>query len=354
MTTPDLLDCDTHFSDHEPELWAGDGPAVPEVVTHEGRRLLRIGDLLFPKPTGTGQGNPSGLGHLVGPGHDEDRAPFMAGNGIVAAVLQPGFVGLSFQAVPGPADRTGLAARYDELAARACATSALDLRWTILLSAEDPGWSLAEVERHRHDPYLVGATVRPTARTPAARLGDPAFTPVLEALAGHGLALFVHGGTGCHQWSPLADAYADYTLTHALGHMGEQMIALADLLTRRDGLPAGLRVVMLESGVGWIPPFLERLDGHVRRLDHGRAVPSAVFAEHVAVAPDPGERYAQWAVRELGTGNVVFGSDYPHRDTVRAGEWLGAFGELCPREALRDNTRRFVPRLAEAAGRGAV
>ncbi|MEO3814446.1 amidohydrolase family protein [Sphaerisporangium sp. B11E5] len=133
--------------------------------------------------------------------------------------------------------------------------------------------------------------------------------------------------------------------------MGEQMIALADLLTRGDGLPEGLRVVMLESGVGWIPPYLERLDGHVRRLGPGRATPSALFAEHVAVAPDPGERYAAWAVRELGTGNVVFGSDYPHWDTVRADEWLAEFGDLCPRDTLRANTRRFVPRLAQAPGR---
>ena len=357
MSDDYFLDCDTHFSDHEPRMWTAIAdevalPALPEVAEHSGQLRLLIGDQLFPKPEGPGQGNPRGLGHLIGPGLDSDRQKFMAENSIAAATLQPGFVGLSFQAVAETHLRVALAEAYNLLASRACATSGVELRWAVLLSVEDPGWSHRAVERHANDPHLVGAVVRPTARTAAVRLSDAAFGPVLRLLAERALALFVHGGTGCYQWSPLADAYASYTLTHTFGHMGEQMIALTDLLTRADGLPDALRVVLLESGISWIPPVLSRLDGHVRRLSSGAGTPSEAFLKHVAVAPDPGESHVVWALNEIGMDNVVFGSDYPHWDTVRAGEWREVFGQLCPMAALWENTQRFVPRLVESVAVG--
>jgi predicted TIM-barrel fold metal-dependent hydrolase len=348
-----LLDCDTHFTDHEMDDWkALPGwaalPERPEVVETEGRQRLRIGDRLFPRPSGPGHGNPKGLGHLIGAGHDDDRIEFMAAQGIAAAVLQPGFVGLSFHAVEDAGARTAIADAYNQLAARACAESAAGLRWGVLLSAEDPEWSAATLARYGTDPNVVGAVVRPTGRTPSARLLSPALAPVLDLLAAERLCLFLHAGTGCYQWSPLADAYAEYTMTHALGHLGEHMIGLADLLTRPDGLPDGLRVVMLESGTSWIPSFLERLDSHVRRLSTRDARPSELFGRHFALVPDPGERHARWAAEQLGPDSLLFGSDYPHWDTVRSDEWLAAFGDLCGPDTLRANTERVVPRLAAA------
>jgi predicted TIM-barrel fold metal-dependent hydrolase len=347
MPAVPLLDCDTHATDHDPELWTDRMPPAtrPATVEHDGRYRLRIGGLLFPKPTGAGQGNPKGLGHLIGPGYDEDRGRFMAEQGIAACVLQPGFVGLSAPAVPDAAVRTALLAGYNDMVAGACAGSGFDLRWSVLVSAEDPLWSVQEITRHGGDPNLVAATVRPTARTAASRLSSAAFRPVLDELAARRLALFLHGGTGCHQWSPLADAYEDYLVTHALGHFGEQLVALVDLVTRPDGLPEETRVVMLESGVGWIPSLLGRLDSHVTRLASGRARPSETFANHVAVVPDPEERHAAWALGQLGWDNVLFGSDYPHWDAVDSGDWFRVFGTECPRERLYGNTARFVPRL---------
>jgi predicted TIM-barrel fold metal-dependent hydrolase len=345
-----LLDCDTHFTDHLPELWADEAiPVRPAVVADSGGHpRLSVGDLLFPRPDGSGCGNPRGLGHLIGEGGDDDREAFMAEQGIAAAVLQPGFAGLSVQMVADTEVRLALLTRYNDLAAAACAASRLDLRWAILLSAEDARWSAAEVARHADDPCAVGVVLRPTARTSAFRLSDPALTPVLEQASAGELTLFLHGGTGCHQWSPLADAYADYVMTHAFGHMGEHMVALADLLTRPGGLPDGLSVVMLESGVAWIPAVLARLDGHFRRLSDRQATPTDLFRRHFGVVPDPDEAHARWACEQLGAGSVLFGSDYPHWDTVRSRDWLAEFGELAPPATLAQTTRARVPRLARS------
>ena len=350
------LDCDTHFTDHPRELWESVASEVglttlPEVFEHEGRSRLRIGELLYPKPNGRGQGNPKGLGHLIGPGADDDRRVFMAEHDIGAAVLQPGFVGLSVQSVADGELRRALLDGYNLLAKRSCDESELNLKWAALLSAEDPEWSAELLDRYRDDPHLIGAVVRPTARTRQDRLSGKALTPVLSTLADRRLVLFVHGGTGCYQWSPLADAYEDYTLTHAFGHMGEHMVALTDLLTREDGLPDRLRVVMLESGVSWIPSILGSLDSHVRRLSSSSTpdiAPSEVFTEHVAVVPDPEERHARWACEAIGRENLLFGSDYPHWDTIPSGKWATTLADFVSREHLRANTERFVPLLAAA------
>jgi uncharacterized protein len=349
-----LLDCDTHFTDHLPEQWAricGEvGISVPpHVVETGGQARLRLGDRDFPKPAGAGQGNPRGLGHLIGPGADADRAEFMAKHNIASAVLQPGFVGLSIQAVEDPVERTRLADGYNLLASRACEESAVDLRWAVLLSVEDTAWSERTLARYASDRYLVGAVVRPTARTSAARLSDPAFDGTLQMLSDFGLTLFLHAGTGCYQWSPLADCYSDYSLTHAFGHMGEHMIALTDLLVRPSGLPRDMRVVMLESGVSWIPAVLERLGLHFRRLRADARSPLEAFREHVAFAPDPEESHVTWACEQLGYGNVLFGSDYPHWDTLDSAQWLSVIGGCCPPEAVYHNTARFIPRLAAPA-----
>ncbi|MFI7535941.1 amidohydrolase family protein [Streptosporangium sp. NPDC049376] len=354
MPDAGLYDCDTHFTDHLPEIWEDIGFTAaerPEVVVEAGVTRLRLGDRVFPKPSGPGHGNPKGLGHLIGPGQDEDRAVFTGKHGIAAAVLQPGFVGLSVQAVEDEQTRLRLLDGYNRLASRACARSRLTLKWAFLASAEDPKWSEETLRGYADDPHLVAVVVRPTARTATARLNSPDLAPLLGTAARLRLPLAVHGGTGCHQWSPLADAYDDYAMTHAFGHMGEQMIALADLVTRPDGLPDGLRVVMLESGIAWIPSVLGRLASHTRRLAGDVPDPVETFREHFAVVPDPGEEHVLWAARQLGAESILFGSDYPHWDTVESGGWLAKFSDLCPPDLLAANTSRFVPRLVgRAAG----
>ena len=49
MSDDYFLDCDTHFSDHEPRMWTAITdevalPALPEVAEHSGQLRLLIGD----------------------------------------------------------------------------------------------------------------------------------------------------------------------------------------------------------------------------------------------------------------------------------------------------------------------
>ncbi len=49
----------------------------------------------------------------------------------------------------------------------------------------------------------------------------------------------------------------------------------------------------------------------------------------------------------------MFGTDYPHWDSIAPSEWLDVYGSLVPRSTLSANTLRFVPRLTLPRPEGA-
>ena len=80
------------------------------------------------------------------------------------------------------------------------------------------------------------------------------------------------------------------------------------------------RLVLAESGIGWLPYFLARLDSewHALRdkLDYAPAVaPSELFRRQV-VATFEEEPLAAQLIPLLGAGSCMWASDYPHTDST--------------------------------------
>ena len=345
-----LIDCDVHFTDHDEDAWnVGPVPAAsrPKIIASEtGSQRLAIGELLFPRPEGPGKGNPNGIGHLVAPGLSGDRQRHGSVCGVVTTVLQPGFVGLSIHAVADADTRRALLARYNGLVAEEAARDET-ARWALLTTLEDLSSLPAALEEFKNDAQLVGVVVRPTGRLSQHRWSSDAALSALELLARNRLTLFLHGGTGCYQWSPLADGFESYEMTHALGHMGEHMIAVSDLIGVRAHLPVDLRVILLESGTAWLPSVLDRLDSHKRRIGNSSRSVWDVFREHFAVVPDVTENDIASTCARIGAESILFGSDYPHWDCIDA---VTFFEQLAPgidRSSVARASARFIPRCAQ-------
>jgi uncharacterized protein len=82
----------------------------------------------------------------------------------------------------------------------------------------------------------------------------------------------------------------------------------------------GLKLVLAESGVGWLPWFLARLDGEWRalrdKLDYAPAVaPSELFRRQV-IATFEEEPLAVELIPLLGADSCMWASDYPHTDST--------------------------------------
>jgi len=126
-----------------------------------------------------------------------------------------------------------------------------------------------------------------------------------------------------------------------------------------------LKVVVLESGAGWIGYWLERMDA-VCASPLGRNVPlrekpSFYFRRQCWISCDPDERSLVGVIPLVGERRFFWASDFPHPD--HAPEYvkeLGELVELLPPSArwplLGDNVREaygLPPRPETGAGRAA-
>src|SRR5262249_44741162 len=79
-----------------------------------------------------------------------------------------------------------------------------------------------------------------------------------------------------------------------------------------------LRVVLGESGIGWIPYVLERMDcefeDRFRKLEL-KMKPSDYWRRQCK-ATFQNDRIGAKLLDDLGVENVMWGSDYPHPDVV--------------------------------------
>ena len=80
-----------------------------------------------------------------------------------------------------------------------------------------------------------------------------------------------------------------------------------------------LRVVVLESGAGWIGYWLNRADAIYRRTVLGSTVqlkerPSFYFKRQCYISADPDERSIAAMTRLVAEDRFFWASDYPHPD----------------------------------------
>jgi predicted TIM-barrel fold metal-dependent hydrolase len=94
-----------------------------------------------------------------------------------------------------------------------------------------------------------------------------------------------------------------------------------------------LRLVLGESGIGWIPYMLERLDDtYDERLadDLKLPLPPSAYFKRQMYATFQKDLHGVQAMARIAPDNVMWGSDYPHRD----GTW--PFSQKAIEEQFRD------------------
>ena len=105
----------------------------------------------------------------------------------------------------------------------------------------------------------------------------------------------------------------------------------------------GLRLVLAESGIGWLPYFVARMDAtfekHCKHEGAIRTRPSELFARQVYATFEE-EPYGPELIPLLGPGNFMWACDYPHPDSTWPHSRQAiehALGKLSP-EAVRQVT----------------
>ncbi len=199
---------------------------------------------------------------------------------------------------------------------------------------------MEEITRAAQEPWCVGVT---SCMTVGDKLPDhPYWDPMYAAMQEHDLALCVHAGTDRPPYSPARAEMSDnYFMLHMTGHVWQQMRVM--MATVGGGIYERfplLRIAHLESGCGWVPYWMQRMDDHYETL--GYTVPrlKAKPSEHVTggrcfISFEADEDILPAAAALMGDSQLLYASDYPHYDA----NWE-ALDVIVGRSDLTDEQKR--------------
>lgn len=192
-------------------------------------------------------------------------------------------------------------------------------RASIVVPPQNPSRAAEEIERLAGHPGFVQVLLLAYSQTP---LGNRGHWPIYAAAERHGLPVGVHPGVAGGN-PPLPVGWPSYYIEDYAGASQAMQSQLVSLVCEGafQKYPE-LTVVLLESGVSWLPSLMWRLDknwkGLRREIPWVNEPPSEIIREHVRLSvqpfdgPDSGEHVRQ-IVEQIGsTDLLLYASDYPH------------------------------------------
>jgi predicted TIM-barrel fold metal-dependent hydrolase len=355
LSHPGAVDADGHILE-PPDLWERyidpqfRDRALRFIIDDNGLEALEIGG----KPSiMSRRGFPSTLGAMGDPDLRAiqldpertylDEAPFgsmdpgerdqvLDAEGIDAVVLYT-TVGLLWEAELEDADLSQAYMRaYNRWICEFCAGDPR-LIPTAHLSLSDPEAAARELERAVGE-GAKGAYVAPFTHD-ARPLGHPSNDPVFAAAQDLGVPFAIHPtfepqwtkGTRMGAWENVRQLRLTASVTASDG-VRQQFTTLFDYGIF-DKFPH-LKVVVLESGGGWIGYWLDRMDAIYGHTFIGRRVPlehkpSDYFRDRCWISCDPDERTIPALIERFGD-RFMWASDFPHADHTP--EYIGDLDEL--------------------------
>lgn len=234
---------------------------------------------------------------------------------------------------------------YNSWLAEYCSYDKKRLHGVALIPLQDPARALTELRHAREKLGLVGIFWRPN-KLCGRTLSSPDYFPIYEAASELGAVVCVHEGARTVLPQAGADRYSEFG-RHVACHPLEQMLACLNLCA--DGVLEKfprLKVAHLESGCGWVPFWLERMDEHWEHESHGSArttkeKPSFYFKRQCWVSCEAGEELAPVVVEHVGADYLVVATDYPHSDAIGKFPEL-TVGALSANDKLSVQTRRKI------------
>jgi hypothetical protein len=228
------------------------------------------------------------------------------------------------------------------------------LRASIVIPAQAPHLAVEEIERMAGDRRFVQILM------PAAgelTYGKRYYWPIYEAAEKHGLPVGLHAGS-MYRYAPTANGWPSHYLHDYVA--GSQMFEDQLLSLVSEGVFTHfekLRIVLIESGVTWLPGFLWRSvktwRGVRAEVPWVKRPPAELIREHVRLTmqpidapPDPKELLA--IIEQIGSEDMLlFATDYPHWQFEGDAAIPAGLPEALVRKMTVDNPLATYPRLKE-------
>ena len=362
MATFPLISADSHINE-APDLWERRLPARlrergPRLVRTDDGRDLWVTEGIGPTPlmwatnaAGQRREGEAFDDHAMTITREEmirgsydpaARLADMDTDGLEAEVLYPGPLGGlggggGIAAIPDDELRLASIRAYNDWLAEFCAAAPERLVGLALIRIEDPDSAVAELERAA-GLGLRGAVVNAMPDTTGAEpIFSLSYEPVWSAAEEAGIPLSLHIGH-CRSLAPLAAAsssgpssgnplsstgsstgLAEMFFTMVCLDMAEpvSLLIFSGVLERHPGL----QFVIAESGIGWIPFVLERMDYTFNRhrlwMKSGiTELPSEQFRRSFHATFQQDDETGLLARHISGVETLMWASDYPHTDST--------------------------------------
>jgi len=228
------------------------------------------------------------------------------------------------------------------------------LRASIVVPVQNAELAVEEIERCAKNPRFVQVLLLVAGELP---LGRRQHWPIFQAAARHDLPIGIHAGSSYrHPTTPVG--WPTYYMEDYVGQAQAFQQQLASLVCEGvfEKFP-DLRVVLLESGVTWLPAFLWRLEKYWRGLrmeipwvdrPPGKIVRDQVRLTLQPLDAPPNPAHLQRLLDHLDSDELLlFSTDYPHWQF----DGDAALPENLPpslaQKILVENPRATYPRLRE-------
>jgi predicted TIM-barrel fold metal-dependent hydrolase len=365
-----VIDVDAHMTERH-DLFTERAPKgyedrVPHVERVDGVEMWVVDGHTFGKAGSGGTIDPEGVKH---PFHDSqggswgiddvhpaawdpaERLRLMDELGIQAQVLYPNSIGIGGQNLVNSI--------HDDVVLRLCVELYNDAMAEVQAASGNrllpmpimPAWSIdacvREAERCAALGYRgVNMTADPQD-SGSPDLGDPAWDPFWEVCAGLGLPVHFHIGAsqtamtyfGTTFW-PSQDDYVKPAIGGASLFQNNSRVLLNSAYSGMFDRHPDLKMVSVESGIGWVPFMLEAMDYELAENapEHAKKLqkqPSEYFTDnwYVTFWFETGRGDLAHLVDAVGEDNIMFETDFPHPTCLHPN----------PVAAVRDNVSKLRP-----------
>jgi uncharacterized protein len=189
------------------------------------------------------------------------------------------------------------------------------------INLRDVRLAAKEVERVKDKAKGVFITPYPANGRP---IGDSYYDPFWVACEAANLPVSTHvqvrpGALGMGLYRPTGPRSQDSTPWFFFMELPEDSILGLNCVFQ-DGVLSRfprLRYVILETGCGWLPGWMNRADAKYERFaftTQMTAKPSEIFRERCWISADVDETTIPYVAGLLGARRMLWGSDYPHID----------------------------------------
>jgi len=245
------------------------------------------------------------------------RIPDMDLDGIDAAFLYP-TVGLFSGAVQEPTLAAAMCRAYNRWLADYCKPYPDRLFGVAMLPMQSIALAIEEMRYARKELGMRAGFLRPNPYN-GRMLHHPDYAPFWEEVQDLDFAIGLHEGASGGMPQVGVDRFETRAEKHIISHTMEMMLAAVSVIWSGvcERFPR-VRIAFLESGGGWIAPWLDRMDRHFDDQgfrDPGVTMrPSELFRRNCWISFEPVEGCLGALADYIGPEKILWATDYPHPD----------------------------------------